>query len=238
MRRTLAPLLLLLSLASMVLAQTDWVAYYHDHVKTFREENAKLDPKARHVVLVGDSLTEGWTYRDRVRKFLPTLAPRVLVRGISSDGVGVNDRGVLHRMDESIFDCHPSHVALCIGVNDIGRDGRGVARAATALEQVVTQVRERLPDVPLILITLAPTRGASAAYNPHIVTFNERVRALAGSAGCQLVDLHALVKDAQGELPEASATRDGLHWADPVYEALGRELERAVATPPRRRGRR
>lgn len=227
-----------LCVAAPAAAQTDWVAYYHEHVAKFREENAALDPSRRYVVLVGDSLTEGWSARQRVTKFLPTLAPRVLVRGISSDGVGVNARGVLHRLDESIFDCRPSHVLLCIGVNDLGRDGRGVAPAARALEQVVAAVRERAPDVVLVLITLAPTRGAGAAFNPHIVAFNERVRALAQQVDAPLVDLHALVKDAQGELPEASATRDGLHWTDPVYQTLGGALERVVEAHPRRSRRR
>jgi lysophospholipase L1-like esterase len=231
-RRALAPFVALLALTTAAVAAaspgTDWVAYYHEHVARFRAENAALDPAVPRVVLVGDSLTEGWSPA-RIRRFLPTLAPRVLNRGISSDGVGVNDRGVLHRLDESVFDCHPSHVVLCIGVNDIGRDGHGVERAARALGQVVQAIRARLPRVPLILVTLAPARGAAAAFNPPIVAFNERVRALAHDAHLPLIDLFPLVADDHGELPEAMAARDGLHWKDGVYEVLGRELERVVA---------
>src|SRR5688572_8965847 len=93
--------------ATPALAQpTDWVKYYHDHVRDFRAANARLAPGQRHVVLVGDSLTEGFSRPHRER-YLPTLAARTLNRGISSDGVGLNSRGVLNRLDESVFDCNP-----------------------------------------------------------------------------------------------------------------------------------
>lgn len=217
----------LLLVPGLVAAQ-DWAAHYARRVEAFRAENARLDPSRRYVVLVGDSLTEGWESRNRVRKFLPSIADRVLNRGIASDGLGVGPRGLLRRMDASIHDARPSHVVLLMGVNDIGRDGSGVPGAARALERVVKEVRERHPDVPLTLVTLAPTRGAYAALNPHVVRMNEHVRRIASDHGCRLIDLHALVVDPRGELPAAMAS-DGLHWTDAVYEVLGREIERAVA---------
>ncbi len=229
MRRTSVCLALGLLVPGLAAAQ-DWAAHYARRVEAFRAENARLDPSRRHVVLVGDSLTEGWESRGRIRKYLPSLADRVLGRGIASDGLGVGPRGLLRRMDASIHDTRPSHVVLLMGVNDIGRDGSGVAGAARAHARVVQQVRERHPDVPLLLVTLTPTRGGYAAFNPHVVRMNEHVRRAAAEHGCRLIDLHALVADARGELPAAMAT-DGLHWTDAVYEVLGRELERAVAEP-------
>lgn len=226
MRQTFACTCALLLVAGVAAAQ-DWAAHYARRVEAFRAENARLDPSRRHVVLVGDSLTEGWESRGRIRKFLPTIADRVLGRGISSDGLGVHARGLARRMGASIYDARPSHVVLLLGVNDIGRDGSGVAGAARVHERLVTEVRGRLPDVPLILVTLAPARGGYAALNPHVVRFNEHVRRVAHEQGCPLIDLHALVVDAQGELPAAMST-DGLHWTDAVYELLGREIERVV----------
>ena len=51
--------LALLTCAQQVVAQ-DWVQHYHDRVRAFTNENRTLDPNQRYVVLVGDSLTEGW----------------------------------------------------------------------------------------------------------------------------------------------------------------------------------
>jgi len=229
----LAPLVLLLAAATAALAE-DWVKHYHDRVAAFEAENKKLDESERYVVLLGDSLTEGWTAA-RVKRFLPTLAPRTLNRGIAADGVGVNDRGVLNRLDASVFHCRPSHVFLLIGVNDIGRDGSGIAGAAKAYERVVAAVRERSKDFELVLITLSPAAKGYAAMNPAIVKFNARIEGIAAAASLSVLDLHAKLADGSGALPEEMTT-DGLHWKDSVYEILGTEIERVVATPrPRRK---
>lgn len=220
---TRTPTLALLALSGLVtaaLAQD----HYMKRVEKFRAENAGLDAEKRHVVLVGDSLTEAWEAGQRIQRFLPGLADHVLGRGIGGDGT----RGLKRRLAESIFDTHPSHVVLLLGVNDVGRDGSGVASSAALYAELVRAVRERLPEVPLTLVTLAPARGRYAGLNPHVVAYNGHVRRLAGEAGCQLIDLHALLADAQGELPETHATPDGLHWTDAVYEVLGREIERVV----------
>lgn len=224
------PRLLLVSLLLITVAQAkDWAAHYAERVAEFQAENAKLEASKRRVVLVGDSLTEGWRWSRRVSKFLPTIGDRVLNRGISADGVGAGAaRGLKRRLDASIYDCQPGHVVLLLGVNDLGRDGRGVAGAARVYEELVRQVRERLPRVPLILVTLAPARGEYAALNPHVLAFNEHVRRIARETKCTLLDLHPLLVDGEGQLPEAMATKDGLHWTDAVYEVLGRELERLV----------
>src|SRR5262249_13212291 len=218
-------LALVAALAATVSAM-DAIAHYKDRVALFKAENAKLDPKARHVVLVGDSLTEGFTAA-RMKKFLPNLGPLTLNRGIGADGVGLNERGVLHRLDESVFACHPSHVFLLIGVNDLHRDGSGVEPAARVYEEVVKKIHEGAKDAKLFVVTLAPTCKGYAVMNPGIVRYNDKLRAIATANGCGLVDLHArVVKD--GALPEAF-TSEGLHWTDATYEVLGGEIERAVA---------
>jgi lysophospholipase L1-like esterase len=65
--------------------------------------------------------------------------------------------------------------------------------------------------------------------NPGILELNKRVAGIAAATSASLLDLHARVVDAQGELPEAMTT-DGLHWKDAVYELLGKEIERSVRT--------
>src|SRR4051812_2487094 len=92
--------------------------HWFDRVKLFREENKKLTTKD-NVILLGDSITEGF----KVEKYFPDR--HVLNRGIGADIVGnalpeSDKRGVLRRMDESIFDCSPGQVFLLIGINDLG----------------------------------------------------------------------------------------------------------------------
>jgi lysophospholipase L1-like esterase len=211
----------LLGLAALAHAQDH--PHYVKRMAAFAEENARLDPAKRHVVLVGDSLTEGWERGDRTARFLPALASRVLNRGIGAD----TTRGLLRRLDASIFALNPSHVVLLMGVNDLASEA-DVVPAAERLAEIVRAVRARLPDVPLVLVTLAPLRDRFAARNPLVVALNAHVRRLAEESRCPLIDLHALLVDAEGLLP-ASHSSDGIHWTDAVYELLGREVERVVA---------
>lgn len=197
--------------------------HYEKRMAKFAEQKATLDPAKRHVVLVGDSLTEAWEARDRTAKYLPTLADRVLNRGIGGD----TTRGLARRLDESIYSLNPSHIILNIGVNDLGQEA-DVAPAGERFAALVKGIRERLPAVPLIVVTVAPCRGRFAVRNPWIVAYDEHVRRAAEATGCTLLDLHAQVVDEKGELPEALAVPDGIHWSDAMYERLGREYERLV----------
>lgn len=229
-----APLALaLLALVSTVRAQErkpiDWAAHYRKRVEAFREANRALDPARKNVVLVGDSLTEGWGKGERLAKAFPDLAGRVIERGISSDGIGISQRGVKNRLDESVFDCRPAQVVLLIGVNDIGRGGRGIPPLVERYREVVRAIRQKLPDVPLHVVTVAPARGQAYGWlNEHIPTLNRELAKLAAEEGARLVDLHAELKDARGELP-AALTTDGLHWNDAGYERVGKVFAKAVA---------
>ncbi|HZU98850.1 MAG TPA: GDSL-type esterase/lipase family protein [Planctomycetota bacterium] len=224
--------ILLMVLATHALGE-DWVKHYADRVAAFEAENRKLEAGTKHVVLVGDSLTEGWN-AGRIKKFLPTVAERVLNRGISADGVGLNERGVLNRLGPSVFDCKASHVFLLIGVNDIGHDGHAIDGTARALEKVVKTIHEKGKGVELVLITQPPTTKRYADMNPAIVRYNAKVLEIAAATSTAVIDLHARVKDDKGALPEKWTT-DGLHWTDGVYEVLGKEIEVVLARPVRRK---
>ena len=105
-------------------APVDWGAVFKIHwqnrVRAFREQNEAW----QNVVLVGDSITEGF----EVAKYFP--GRRVLNRGIGADVIGNalpadDPRGVLQRLDNSVFDCAPTDVFLLIGINDQDATGKG-----------------------------------------------------------------------------------------------------------------
>jgi lysophospholipase L1-like esterase len=209
-------------------AQPDFAAHHQRRVAAFSADNQRLDPGQRTVVLVGDSLTEGFGNGGRQARFLPTLASRTLNRGIGGDRAG-SPRGVLDRMQASVFDCQASHVFLLVGVNQIGREGRGIAGTARDYESIVKQIRKRLPQVKLIAVTTPPTRGRFAHLNDPIQRYNLRVREIAGRHDVPVLDLHGLLAGPDGSMP-ADMTRDGLHFNDLGYAIYGREIERRVST--------
>jgi lysophospholipase L1-like esterase len=197
-----------------------WQNFWIGRVKEFIAENAALDRTQRNIVFVGDSLTQGF----KLKTYFPDLP--VLNRGIVSDG-GCDFpsgrsiyRGVTHRMDESIFNCNPSHVFYLIGSNDVGVTNIPLDYWFGAYKFVIAQTRAKFPDVKIILVTCPPTGEAyvrRATLNPRILEWNDLIRGYAAKERYRLIDLHALLVGKDGLLP-AEMTRDGLHFNQIGYD--------------------
>jgi lysophospholipase L1-like esterase len=200
-----------------------WARHYSDRVALFEKQNRD----ARNIVMVGSSHIEGFD--------AATLLPgrRIVNRGIASDRIGIEERGILHRLDCSVFDCNPCCVILENGVNDLGelwRHGKpSIDEIEACFRKVVEGIRTRLPDVPLIIVSLFPTRDKYADLNPSILDFNKRLEELAAEFGCPYLDSHTPFADTQGRLRK-EFTRDGLHLNGAGYRLWARQLE-AVLPP-------
>lgn len=210
----------------------DWGAifkiHYENRVRSFREQNLVF----RNVVLVGDSITEGF----EVTRYFP--GRRVLNRGIGADVIGNalpadDHRGVLRRLDSSIFDCAATDVFLMIGINDLN-SGRTVDTMEAGYRELLRQIKERAPAVRVHVESLLPTRGNSAKQNAPVREFNRRLERMAREFGYHYLDLHPLFTDASGEL-KAAYTNDGLHLTEPGYEVWRAEVEKILGwgTPAR-----
>ncbi len=193
---------------------TDWAAVFKMHwqnrVRAFKEENLEW----QHVVLLGDSITEGFD----VSKYFP--GRRVLNRGIGADvignGMAADDpRGVLQRLDNSVFDCAPTDLFILIGINDLN-SGRTVDAMEPGYRELLKRIREKRPDLRIVVQSVLPTRGEHAKQNAPVVEFNQRLRKLAQEYHCTFLDLHSLMRDADGQL-KAEFTEDGLHLKEPAY---------------------
>jgi lysophospholipase L1-like esterase len=97
------------------------------------------------VVFLGDSITQGWT---GLAQDFPNL--RVANRGISGD----TTRGVLYRLRDVIV-LGPDAVVLLIGTNDIGL-GADPADVADNVREILRQLRESNPDLPVIVCRVMP----------------------------------------------------------------------------------
>lgn len=210
-----------------------WVKHYYDRVAQFREGNAVLKAKGgksaeKNIVMVGTSQTEGFN----AEKLLP--GRRVVNRGVSSDSIGLGPRGALHRMDESVFDCNPGVIVLENGINDIGMLARGgkptIDQIEAGYRKMIDTIRERLPDTPLVIVGLFPTRDRYALLVPHVVEFNKRLAKLAKEYKSPFVETYSSMADAEGLLRK-DLTRDGLHLNDTGYAIWADLLEKAL--PPK-----
>jgi len=202
-------------------AADKWAKHYHDRVAQFKAENVER----RGVVMVGSSHIEGFD----AEKLLPNW--RIINRGISSDRIGIDQRGILHRLDSSVFDCNPSMVVLQNGANDLGELWRHGTPSINEIEacyrEVVSRIRERLPDVPLIIVGLLPTRDKYAELVPLIVKLDERLKKIAADFGCPFVEMYSHFADDEGLLRE-EYSREGLHLTDAGYRVWAERLDRAL----------
>jgi lysophospholipase L1-like esterase len=195
--------------------------HWQNRVKAFKEQNENL----KNVVLLGDSITEGF----EIAKYFP--GRRILNRGIGADVIGNamppdDPRGVLQRLDNSVFDCAATDLFILIGINDLNT-GRAVDGMEAGYRDLLKRLREREPGLRIHVQSVLPTRGAHARQNAPVKVFNEKLRKLAEEFKCDWIDLHALMRDEQGELKE-EYTNDGLHLTEPAYRAWRAEILKAM----------
>jgi lysophospholipase L1-like esterase len=207
-----------------------WFDHYHNRIAYFKKENIEIDIKsnkeqkwAKQIVLLGDSLTEGFN----IKKFFPDLP--VVNRGIVSDhtvwgGTKYEGMGVLYRITPLLLAPNPSHIFLLIGTNDVGGS---LDVCEKNYREILKMLKENFPEAKVVIQTLPPTRGRYARLNDAIREFNERLKNLAKEFKLDLIDLHSLFVDENGELKE-NFTRDGLHLTEPAYEIWKTEIEKVL----------
>jgi lysophospholipase L1-like esterase len=195
--------------------------HYANRVRAFREQNEVF----QNVVLLGDSITEGFD----VPKMLP--GRRVLNRGIGGDVIGNalpedDKRGILARLDESVFNCSATDVFLMIGINDLG-SGRTPEVMEQGYRQILERIKTEAPRVRVHVQSVLPCSRGYAKHNANVLDFNERLKKLAAEFGYDYLDLHALMIDERGEL-KAEYTGDGLHLNPAGYAPWKAEIEKVM----------
>jgi lysophospholipase L1-like esterase len=193
-----------------------------DRVNSFREQNKKHYSE-KNVILLGDSITEGFN----VDKYFPDR--HVLNRGIGADVIGnalpeSDKRGILRRMDESVFDCNPNDVFLLIGINDLG-SGRKPDTIEAGYREILEQIKKQAPTVHVHVQSVLPTRGNYAKHNANVNDVNKRLQKLAKEFGYDYIDLHSKMTDDKGELKK-EFTNDGLHLKPDGYKVWKAEIDR------------
>jgi lysophospholipase L1-like esterase len=211
-----------------------WERHFWERGDLFREENAALVPEDETVVLLGDSLTEGWRRGERAGLYLPG-GHLYLNRGITSDHILGDEIGLLRRMDESVFDCQPSHVFLLMGANDLARSWRTgqppVERIFGGYRFAAENILAECPDATLCLVTTSPVGGRYEGMTDVVMAHNGLIRRFAAERDLPLIDLFALLADENEHMPE-SLSSDGLHFNDDGFRLLGQEIGRVLRENP------
>ena len=206
------------------LLRNDW-----PNLQKYAAANQRLPaprPGRPRVVLIGNSITEGWVKEDSA--FFRGNTYEYVGRGISGQATG---QTVL-RFRPDVIDLHPAVVVLLVGTNDVA-ENNGPYHPQTTMNNVMTMCElAHVHGIRVVLGAVAPStqfwwrKGLNPA--PKILALNQRLKAYAAQQGFVYYDLHTALKDEQNGLKKAYG-EDGVHPNLTGYRVMEPLLNQAVA---------
>src|SRR4051812_32830387 len=175
------------------------------------------------VVLLGDSITQGWA--EDFSAWFPGM--KIANRGISGD----TSRGVLIRLQGDVIALEPRAVVLLIGTNDLEEKADPETIAAN-LKLILAEFPKHDAKMPIILCQVFPSSTSKSRPAEKIKKVNQLyAQAVKGNTQVTFVETWPLFADAQGDA-SAAEFPDLLHpnmagydkWAAalrPIFATLG-----------------
>ena len=129
-----------------------------------RERFRRLNPYAKKgaVVFAGSSLMEQFPLYEFLQD--DDLHCTLYNRGIG----GFTTTELLEAMDECILELQPAHLFLNIGTNDLNGPDYDRAAMLGRYEEIVQQIRKKLPETKLYLLAYYPV-NPTVAEDPGLI---------------------------------------------------------------------
>ena len=170
----------------------------------------------------GETIFLGDSHIDRFR-----WAEHLRARPVRNFGIGGDRSDDVLRRVQLAADRRPEAVVLLVGTNDL-KAGMSPDETAENVRAIVEAFRATDPGVEIVLHSVPPSRHP--LIGPGVEDLNARLRALASREGCVWFDLHGVLADQDGGLPDAFSV-DGVHLSAAGY-ALWLEGLRPVLPDP------
>lgn len=183
------------------------------------------------VVLLGDSISQGWSGPGRQvggagggarKRHLDRF--NVVTLGISGD----RTQHVLWRLENGAFDSHkPRVVSLLIGVNNI--NGDSAEAIALGIESVIRKIHEKAPEAVIVLNALFPVgKAVDDPRREKVAMVNKLISRFADNVSVHWLDIGRQLLLENGTADPTKMAGDSLHLVAGGYEVWGAELERAL----------
>ena len=189
-------------------------------------------PGRPRVVIIGNSITEGWVKEDSA--FFRGKTYDYVGRGISGQGTGQT----VVRFRPDVIDLHPAVVVILVGTNDVA-ENNGPYNPQTTLNNIMSMCElAQAHGIRVVLGAVAPStdfwwhKGLNPA--PKIIALNQQIKAYAAQQHLVYFDMHTALKDEQNGLKKAYG-EDGVHPNLTGYRALEPLLNQAVAAALRKK---
>jgi len=212
-------------------AAAGWGAHtWAEELEGIRAAAHALRPR---LVLLGDSITQGWAGGGRAvggagaearARWLDPLGP-VLNAGLSGD----RTQHVLWRLEHGMLaESTPATVALMIGTNNLPHDS--AADIARGVEAIVAFLRRTLPGTQILLLGCPPRgRTPDEPLRAKGAELDGLLRRLAQGQDLSWLDVGALLLDASGTVRAGCMAADFVHLSPTGYDLLGRAIAERLA---------
>ncbi len=182
--------------------------YYQDKCQSYGVQNANLSKG--QIVFIGDSITDLFPLDD----YFADLNLATYNRGIGGDST----KGVLDRLQVSLFDIQPSKVVLLIGINDIN-GGVASSKIIKNYRKILSEIKEKLPTAKVYCVSILPMNSDVETYSTtkveksteKILEINPQIKAMTDAEpNMTYIDLYSSVQDGNDRLITAYSD-DGIH---------------------------
>jgi beta-glucosidase len=196
-----------------------WTARHEDALARIHQGNVEL-------LLIGDSITEGWD--DKGRHIWDTYygRRRAVNLGFSAD----RTEHVLWRLDHGeIKGIAPKLVIVMIGTNNTSRHDPPEETAA-GIQAILTSLRRGLPGTKILLLGVFPRSPLADDPLRRVNTaINDRLRTCADNQHIFYLDLSRHFLDDRGHLPQ-DLMPDYLHPSERGYQVWADGMEDVIKT--------
>lgn len=202
--------------------------------KVVRYRHLNRFVKKGQILFTGSSLMEQFPINEILQNH--GMNTVIYNRGIG----GYTIPEMLESMEEQIFELEPSKIFINIGTNDISRPEETKEQLISDYREVLTQIKDRLPQAKVYMMAYYPVNVQVAARQPwpdadkaaklrleRLDESNKAVSELAQEFGYSYIDVNNGLTDDNGQTKEEYSI-DGIHmWSD-AYEVVFENMKEYI----------
>lgn len=195
------------------------VPFYNEIIE-FKQADSIQWPAPNAILFIGSSSIRMW--KD-IHKDFP--GKTIINRGFG----GSSTPHVIQYADEIIFPYNPKQIVIYVGENDIASTPAVTpVEVANRIDSLVGLIRTKLPDVPIVFISIKPSISRLALM-PQMKEANKIIcKRLSNQKNIVFVDVFSKMLDENGKPMKDIFLADNLHMNAKGYAIWKKALEPAL----------
>ncbi|SRR6266568_5845190 len=189
-------------------------------------QRAKDNPGPCDIAFIGDSITQGWEGAGKNVWAKYYGSRKCLNFGVGGD----RTEHVLWRFENGQLDgVKPKVAILMIGTNNSNKNKDGTEQYSEAdilegVQAIVNQIRTRLPDTKLIVLSIFPRGKTFSTQRGKLLQINQALEKLADGKNIFYIDFGSQLIEPDGSI-STEMMRDALHPGEKGYEIWAAAIE-------------